>query len=251
MRSTKVTRASYKGLALVELATTLAVLGLLGWAVSAAYGNTAPMADRAQAMQTGLQLQQLLRAFALNNARLPCPDLTGGGWEGDASGACPAGSEVGWLPYRALGLELPADAYHATYAVFRDSATPKGNADLAVRFERTGDSANSVNYQDVRDLMAGLIWVQSEANLASHTRITGDGGSNGAIDCNANVSSAAYWIALPLNDQDSNGERFDSVQRPGFSCAYVPGTATTPGWDDVVTAESPASLAAWLGARTR
>lgn len=239
------------GFSMVEMAVVLVLLGLLGWGVSGAYENAGTLRERDLASRTGEALQQALRAFVLANARLPCPDLSGSGWEGDTSGNCPAGTEAGWLPYRALGLDLPPPLLKAGYSVYRNAAAPAGNADLAVRQERTGDSAGSQNYQNVNDFIVGLNWAQAAGLQTGHTRLTGNGGADGAIDCTANVrSNPAYWLVVPLQDRDNNGDRFDSVHQLGFNCAYAPGTALNLNWDDVVLADSPAALAGWLAANT-
>lgn len=238
-----------QGFTLAEMSVVLLLLGLLGWGVSAAYGNVGALRERDLASRSAEALQQALRAFALHNARLPCPDLTGQGWEGNAAGQCPAGAEAGWLPYRALGLDLPPPALQAGYAVYRNPAAPGGDADLAVRTERTGDSQASPGFQDVRDLIVGLNRAQAAGLSAGHTRLTGDAAGNGAIDCSANVrANPAYWLVLPLQDRDQNGDRFDSVHALNFSCAYSPGTAASTVRDDVVLADTLAALAGWLAA---
>lgn len=114
--------ARQRGFSLVELSIVLLALGVLGWAVAGSYGNAGTVRDRDGAVQTAETLREALRAFALRNGRLPCPDSAGAGWEGDASGACIDGVEAGWLPYRTLGLDVPQDALRAAYGVYRNKA---------------------------------------------------------------------------------------------------------------------------------
>lgn len=239
-----------RGFSLVELSIVLVVLGLVGWAVAGSYGNTAALRDRDRATQSAESLREALRAFALRNGRLPCPDSGGTGWEGDAAGACAPGTEAGWLPYRSLGLDVPAEALHAAYSVYRNKTAAGGDADLAVATERTGDAAGTPGFRNARDLMAGLSIAGNEAVTAAHTRLTGNDGTDGPVDCAANVRShPAFFIVVPLEDRSNDGNRFDAPHAAGTACAFTPGAAMTNVRDDVVAAESLAALTGWLGAR--
>lgn len=239
-----------QGFTMVEMALVLAIAGLMTWAVTSAYGNSTMVRDRQRATQMGETLRENLRAFALANGRLPCPDTDGDGWEGDASGQCLA-SEAGWLPYRSLGMEVPDTRYRAAYAVYRRTdATAAADADLAVRQERTGDAPGDAHYQDARDLIAALNNAMGDALSSAHTRLTGNGAGEGAVDCSGNVRSHPAWLAvLPLEDRDGDGDRFDGPHRVGTPCSVPPGTAVAHDSDDVVVAEPLQALAGWLGAR--
>ncbi len=239
------------GFSLLELAVALAVLGAIGFVVSSAYLNVQAARDRDRATQLGESLRESVRAFALANARLPCPDTDGDGWEGDAGGACPAAAEAGWFPYRSLGLDLPDARFRAAYGVYRSAnADATLDADLAVRKERGTDTPGDAHYQDARDLIIALNSVAGAPPDASHARLTGNGGSEGAIDCAGNIRShPAFFLVFPLEDRDGNGDRFDAVHGAGQSCAYAPGTPATANQDDVAIAESAPSLAGWLNAR--
>lgn len=239
-----------RGFSLVELSLALLVMGLLAWAVSGAYDNSSALRDRDRATQSAESLREALRAFALRNGRLPCPDSSGTGWEGDATGVCADATEAGWLPYRSLGLDLPPDALHAAYGVYRNQAATGGDADLAVATERTGDIPGSPSYRNARDLMAGLSIAGNETLSVAHTRLTGNDGTDGAVDCTANLRShPAFFIVVPLEDRSNDGNRFDAPHGVGTACAYMPGTAMRNDRDDVVAAESLAALTGWLGAR--
>lgn len=228
----------------------LLAMGLLAYVVTAGYSNAAAVQDRDRARQSAESLREALRAFALRNGRLPCPDTGGAGWEGDASGACAEGVEAGWLPYRSLGLDVPPDALRAAYGVYRHKNAAGGNADLAVATERTGDAAGTPGYRNARDLMAGLAIAGNQPLAGSHARLTGDDAAEGAVDCNANVRShPAFFIIVPLEDRDNDLNRFDAPHAVGTLCAYAPGTAYRIDRDDVVVAEPLAALTGWLGAR--
>ncbi len=239
-----------RGFSLAELAIALAALGLVTWAVAGAYGNAGAQHDRDAARVHGQQMLEAVKAFALVNARLPCPDTDGDGWEGGASG-CPSGAETGWFPYRSLGLDLPEPALRAAYGVYRNVAA---DADLAVRSERStpADAADDPGYQDVRDLIIGLSHAAAQAPAAGHVYLTGDDGTQGAVDCTNNVRShPAVVLAMPLSDRDNDGSRFDGVHPASpasAQCFQAPGTAGTVVRDDVVVAESLLSLAGWLAA---
>lgn len=249
-------RNRQQGMSLVELAVALAALGLMTWAVASSYGNADKQRERAMAQAHGQMLRETLRAFALNNARLPCPDLTGNGWEGQADGTCPVDSEVGWLPYRTLGMDLPDDKLRATYGVYRNtSGSPSIQADLAVRDERSkpADTAGEPHYMDVHDLILGLAAAAAQPIAKTHVYLTGDAGPQGVIDCADNrLFHPAYVIVIPLRDSDADGKRFDGVHAglPGNGhCIQAPDTPQTAQNDDVVIADSFNALAGWLAAR--
>lgn len=235
------------GFSLVELVMVLLALGLLAWVVSSAYGGSGER-ERILALANGKVVQEAVRAFAINNARLPCPDLAGTGWEGGGAG-CAAGVQMGWVPYRSLGLEQPADRDRMAYGVYRNAA----GVDLTVRVERSGDAASDSNYQDVRDLMRGLQSIATQAVSASYLYLTGDGGPSGAVDCaNNRVSHPAFVLIAPLEDRDGNASRLDGVHAgmPAAGvCVQGPATAASAAQDDVVISESLPSLLGWLSAR--
>jgi len=242
------------GLSLVELAIALAAMGVMTWAVANAYGNTARQRDHDAALVQGQQMLDAIRAFALANSRLPCPDTDGDGWEGNASGACPSSVEVGWLPYRSLGYDLPDARFRAAYGVYRNASATAGNADLAVLAERSNplDVPGDSGYKNVRDLIAALGFAAAESASTTHIRLTGDGAQRGAIDCTNNIHHPAFAMVLPLNDMDGDGSRFDGIHA-GLpmtgNCFQAPGSPMKNTQDDVVIDDSFSALAGWLSAR--
>ncbi|WP_435101174.1 type II secretion system protein [Arhodomonas sp. AD133] len=233
------------GYTAVELAVALAVVGVLLWTVGSSYVNVDTTRERQTAVVRGEHVRDAIRAFALANARLPCPDAAGDGWEDTAGGDCPAELDTGFVPYRSLGLTLPDDAWHAQYGVYRRPASNRrDDADLAVVAERGGSG--------VSRLLHGLDNAAGDGLDAGRIHLTGDGGPAGAIDCGGNRRRhVAYFLVIPLRDRDGDGSRFDSVNAPSAParCAYAPGTGRAHDRDDVVIAEGFTALAGWLGGR--
>lgn len=244
-----VKKTAQSGFSLIELSVSLAALALLTWAVSGAYGNGMKQGARDNAIAQGETLREAIRAFALRNRRLPCPDTSGSGWEGDASGVCVGGAETGWMPYRSLGMDIPASPLRAAYSVYRNAAI---NADLAVATERTGSVAGSASYQDIRDLIGGLAIANGQIPAPGHLYLTGDDGLAGAVDCNNNkVAVPAYVVVLALQDSNGDGSLFDGVHTglPGnVACFQSQNTPPTAGRDDVVISEGTSALMGWLSA---
>ncbi|WP_291519716.1 prepilin-type N-terminal cleavage/methylation domain-containing protein [Acidovorax sp.] len=236
------------GFSMVEVSLALVVAGLMSWAAFSGYETVSAQQDIERGRAEALQLQTTLRAFALRNARLPCPDASStgdGGYESQTAGVCSAGNQVGWFPYVSVGLERPAPGLRARYAVFRSSAAP--DADLAVATERTLDTAGDATFRDANDLVAGLNNASRMATDTARPYLTGDGGAAGAIDCAGNaVMPVAYWVVIPLKDRDDNGDRLDPPHTAASPCAASPSAPVRFGTDDVVVAESPAQLAGWL-----
>lgn len=242
-----------RGFTLVEFSIVLVIVGCVTWAVSNAYGSVDALGSRDRAAQTAEGLKDALRAFALRNGRLPCPDATGSGWEGLSAGQCPTALDAGWLPYHSLQLEPPSAALHALYAVYRNAGATAGNADLAVTMERTGDLLGTPGYRDTRDFMRALLNAAAETPSTSQAHLTGNDGTEGPVDCVANArANPAFFLVLPLTDRSigtgTTAGRFDPPHAYGAICAFSPGSAINIARDDVVAAESLASLTGWLGA---
>lgn len=235
---------STRGFSLVELAVAVAALGVLTWAVASSYAGAAD-GMRARAQAEGEQLRAAVRAFALTQRRLPCPDADGDGWEDiDASGTCPAGTEplqVGWFPYRSLGRDLPQAPMQALYGVYRN---PAADADLAVLAERSGDAPGDAGYRDVRDLVIGLNNAAAQPLAAERIHLSGD------LQVCAPSAHAGFVLVFPLEDRDGDGERPDGIHAgpPDFGRCYRPPAAATAMQDDVTLVESFGALAGWLNA---
>lgn len=235
--------AAQRGFSLLEIAIALVVAGLMSWAAFRGYETVSAQQEIEKGRAQAQHLQSIVRTFALRHGRLPCPNNSVSGHDGYESD-CAAGVQVGWFPYVSLGLEVPVDSLRARYAVFRLSAN---DADLAVIQERTGDSPSAATYQDVSDLIVALNNAAKLPVSSSRAYLTGDDGSAGPIDCATNsVTAAAYWIVVPLQDKDVDGDRLDTPHAIGSVCAVSPSAPLRMASDDVVVAESPLQLAGWL-----
>lgn len=256
MLFTPLCRRLQSGLTALELAVVLAALGLLAWRGVGVLEAGQAQRVREQAKGELQTLRDRLRTYALQNKRLPCPDLTGSGWEGDNTGACGVAT-TGWVPYQTLGMDLPTQALRASYAVFRvpNEADARLDADLAVSKERTGNAAGELAYQDVHDLIRAIQNAASQtegAVLVSQPHVTGNAGGGGAIDCAANaVTNVAFRLIVPLQDQNGDGDRFDGVNGLHALCTQGPDTARTLVNDDVVLTEGFPALSGWLYARAQ
>lgn len=243
-------RSSQVGLTLLETALILLVAGLMTWSAFSVYGGVQDAQTRREAQHSARQLQGQLRAYALRQGRLPCPDTSAGatGYEDLLGGACAPGSQVGWFPYLSLGLVQPTEELRARYAVYRQaSATPALDADLAVSKERNGDAAGQLTHQDVGDLIVALNTASLQSPVASLPFVTGDGGLSGPSGCATHVAQqVAYWLVLPLQDRSGDGQRLDAPNSLSGLCANAASAPVTASNDDLVLAESPTQLGGWL-----
>lgn len=243
MKRRAASRYRTQGWSFVELAIVLAIAGLLVWMWPSAGGNLGVARERAEATDHLRQVSEAMRAYALREARLPCPAAGAPYWED-----CTASSAVGVVPYRSLGLDPPASDLVARYAVYRQPNPDPGlDAELTRRLERTGDSPSSAYYQDVFDLIEALERAQAAGPDNARAYLTGDGAAPAEpADCMGYVhTNVAYWLISPLHDRDGDGVGFDAPHSIATSLCAAPLT-TRPRFDDVVRFESPSSLAGWL-----
>ncbi len=249
-----------RGFSLIELALVLLIVGVTSWAITGSYGNAAIAGERNSARAHGQTLLNALRAYSLNNGRLPCPDTVaigsaGSGWETvSAAGTCAiAATETGMFPYRSLGLEMPENKLRAAYGVYRNSAV---RADLTLQVERTDTPAVASSVLDTRDFIAALNFAATASSTpsAAHLYLTGDNLTLGSVNCATTVvSNQAFVVVMPLRDRNGAGNEFDGIHN-AFSagtsvCASAPTTPFSLNADDVVVAESFAALSGWLAPR--
>lgn len=233
-----------RGFTLIELSIVLVVLGLLAAASLGAFANRD--GRRIEASAEAARIEAAVVAFARLQHRLPCPDTSADGREGNA-GVCPTGTETGWVPYESLGLANPPAAQRARYLVYRNGAA---GADLAVLAERTADLPGTTGHLSRNDLLSALAGAAAQPVAAGHLHLTGDGGIEGAEDCATNRRHhPAFALILPGEDRSGNGSGFDGLHAAlpaAGACIASPGRAASPDYDDHVLAHGLTTLAGHL-----
>lgn len=238
-------RASRRGFTLVELAVVLVVLGALGMLVTSSFSGVDATRAQQRAKAEADTARLALRTFVLATRRLPCPDSSGDGREGNAVGTCPAGLQLGWLPYETLGL-APT---RIGYGVFRDPAL---GADLVA----AAAAAAATPFDDGTLVLRRSLAAAAASPVSSnHPYTTGDGALLGAESCAANmISNPAFVIVAPATDRNGDGDLFDGVNTglPNAGhCIAAPSRAFDATYDDVVVIESAQALLGWLAASSR
>lgn len=241
------------GVTLVELAVTVSVIGVLGVLATTGYSEFGQMRARTRAQADAEAARHAIRAFALRNKRLPCPDLSAdgsGGREGSA-GSCPTNAQVGWLPYESLGLAIPDEASRMRYAVGR-----AGGADLVAP---VGDASDGLDLDGAGRLRTTLGAAARLPKSSTRPFLTGRGTASEPENCAGHVqSNPAFVLVAPVGDRDDAGGAragFDGVNHAmaasANTCIASPGRAMDVAYDDVVVAESASALLGWLAAHTR
>lgn len=224
-------RSRTSGFTIVEIAVTVAVIGLIGASSAAAFARLTQRSQDGLAVGAEMAvLSEAVVAFAATRHRLPCPSTDGSGWEG-TNGVCAPGAQVGMFPYQAVGLPFPGLAAAARYGVYRNAS-----ADLATAREYTGDAAGRPDFAGRGDFVHALRAAAIRPASNAHPFVTGDGALNGAENCAGNVrGNPAFMIALPGTDRNGNGNAFDGIHLglldPGL-CFAAPTRAHDSGFDD-------------------
>lgn len=222
-----------RGFSLLELSVAVLVIGVMAGSAYVAYGDRAGGRSAFQSLARGEQLSQAIRTFALHHHRLPCPDTSGEGHEGDAGGTCPAGVEMGWVPYASLGLDRPAPSAREIYAVYRNAAQ---GADLVA------PAAAPVR----NDLIRSLVAAAAQPTGTSHVFVTGEGNRTGPENCGSNaVMHPAFAVVIPNADADGDGQMFDGVHAglPASGlCLASPRSPARNGYDDAVAVTGLSTL---------
>jgi prepilin-type N-terminal cleavage/methylation domain-containing protein len=234
-----------RGFTLLELAVVLVALGALGMLVMASFSGVDATRARQRALAEAEAARMALRTFALATRRLPCPDSSGDGREGDAAGNCPDGRQLGWLPYETLGLA----PMRLGYGVFRDAAN---GADLVAPVS----PAPAPRLDDGTPALRSALAAAAAAAVSSnHPYTTGDRALLGAENCAGNViANPALVIVAPATDRDGDGDPFDGVNTglPNAGlCIAAPSRGFDATYDDVVVTESAQALLGWLAAGSR
>lgn len=175
-----------RGNLLLELGLTLVVVGTLAAAIIGGFSSIEQA--RATAEQNAqLELaKQSLKAFVLKANRLPCPDLTGTGWEGDAAGGCADSVRVGRLPYISLNMPIPGNGYFLKYGVSRISPS----SDLV----KSGQPPNSIASPSA--FVAAALAASLSPAGTSEPYIAGTGDDGRLSNCENASSTPAYALML-------------------------------------------------------
>jgi prepilin-type N-terminal cleavage/methylation domain-containing protein len=240
------------GFSLLELAVSVTVIGVLGMLATSGYADFAQVRARARAQAEAEVALQAVRTFALKNKRLPCPDLSanGDGAREGAAGTCPAGAQVGWLPYETLGLTRPDRSMRMRYAVSRG-----GGADLVAP---AGGASDGLDLDGNGRLRATLGAAARLPAGSDRPYLTGRGSPAEPESCGSVRANPAFALVAPVSDRDDAGglqAGFDGVNlqmaASGSLCIASPGRAMDAAYDDVVVAEGASALLGWLAAHTR
>lgn len=226
----RVNLKSSHGYTLAEVAVVVIVIGLLAAISVGAYSKALGGKEVRTASATAESITGAVLAFARLNNRLPCPDTDGDGREGDAAGACPAGREVGYVPYESIGLDNPPTIERGVFGVYRNAGA---TADLVVPAATLSRS----NFQ--RALIRGSALATSPASIsAAHVFITGNNASTGAENCaSQRVFHPAFVVVVPGSDKDGNGNNLDGIHAglPGAGlCIASSDRVPTTVFDDRV-----------------
>ena len=241
------------GFSLVETAIALAVLGLVALLVVGFFSTATKVRVAANDRDLLSRSQVAVVSFAYANNRLPCPALNQSGVEAPG---CPPALQVGFLPWRTLGLP-DATAGEIRYGVRRHSVPapvdPKQNLDLSVKLDRFAPLVPSqVIAQNISLVSINtLLGVANQIDFCSALSRINDVPSTGLLQTAnpdlANVQPVAFALALPgLNDADGDGNKFDGFQAGTTPVFNAPATPQSLNYDDQVLAMSAPTLFAAL-----
>lgn len=244
------------GYTLVEVAVVAGVLGLLAMTMTSAFEGIQQTRVQNAARADAESAYQALRAFALRNKRLPCPDGSTYGDRGREAdgGTCPAGLDKGWLPYEALGLQVPVRSARLRYGVHRSSG-----ADLVAPVPGAIDSADLEGSAGLATALAALGTLNTSAPSSAHPYFATSVATETSATCTGSgLVNPAFVLVAPASDLDGSGDPhagFDGPNRDfaagSGKCVAAPARPAGLAYDDVVVAESATSLLGWMLASTR
>lgn len=196
------TAAAQRGASIVELALILGITGVIAIGAFSAM-STARKSQNENVENVALvSARNALQTFVLTEKRLPCPDMSGSGFEGSGSpNSCAMAGNVGRFPFRTLNMEKPilADGKILRYGVWRETLT-----DLAVRppmpptptgpdLDADGRHRFLTRIVDATKLYGGL----TQPYIAATDAL------GRATNCNSVASNPAAVVAISERDNNS------------------------------------------------
>ncbi len=245
MKKQHKTRCRQRGFTMLEVALVVLTIGVVLGVSMAAKNQTASKSTASEAAFMD-SIVSATFLFVQRNYRLPCPDVTGNGFETVTSpGVCAPSNTVGKVPYLTLGVPLSGPVgtgmdQKFTYGVYRGGGTD--TKDLTLNAERslpTPHVAPNASYMNRDDFKQAVInaWAAAATVAATEIYVTGNDADTGASDCSGNeVANMAFIIAFqgsrdaPVNDAST------------VTCFAGPGKPFSPTYDNLVKAVSFSEL---------
>ncbi|MGE8224679.1 MAG: prepilin-type N-terminal cleavage/methylation domain-containing protein [Stenotrophomonas sp.] len=234
---------SQRGYSLIEVSVVVGVLGVLTFAVTSGLENIQRFREQRAAIANAEAARNAVRAFALNNKRLPCPASSSSYRE--ALPPCTQGS--GWFPYETVGIAPPPERNRMKYGVYISNTSnltaPARSASDGIDAERSGGFMLA---------LAAAAAAPAQTSTPYYVQSSAQGSS---VSCSgASSANPAFVIIAPATDLTGNNSNFEAPHiafGTGSNCVASPAHRADAGSDDVVVAESTAELLGWITNSTR
>jgi len=184
---------------MVELGAVLVVFGCLGTAYLGALASTEKLREEMGEQSALSAAEQQIRAFALREKRLPCPDVAGTGWEDGSCTAAAPGTRhrVGGLPYNTLQMENPVlqGGGVIRYGVWRHAGSDLGTNQIPATDVDGGP-------RFLRNLGMAADPVVTPAPTTNQPFVAGLDANGKAVDCSVVANNPAFVLAVaPLRKE--------------------------------------------------